>query len=58
MLTKSTISGPLRSIDPRPSPEFSPCVVLVLAARLVVCLLYLEMPLALSLLLFSVDVHA
>ena len=34
------------------------CVVLVLAARLVVCLLYLEMPLALSLLLFSVDVHA
>ena len=34
------------------------CVVLVLAARLAVCLLYLEMPLALSLLLFSVDVHA
>ena len=33
-------------------------VVLVFAARLVVCLLYLEMPLALSLLLFSVDVHA
>ena len=33
------------------------CVVLVLAARLAVCLLYLKMPLALSLLLFSVDVH-
>ena len=57
VLTKSTISGPLRSIDPRPFPEFSPCVVIVLAARLAVCLLYLEMPLALSLLLFSVDVH-
>ena len=34
------------------------CVVLVLATRLAVCLLYLEMPLALILLLFSVDVHA
>ena len=42
-------------------PERSPasfCVDLVFAARVAVCLLYLEMPLALSLLLFSVDVHA